>query len=90
MIFVLQRRVVPSRHKLDGLGRANASTRLAESAIVFSSRVVFLNSIERTDLDTLVAIDAGVFHLALTNADKIENRKQSAAWANITAPESSP
>src|SRR6185436_13586034 len=47
-----------------------------------------LNGVERTDLDTLVARDAGGLDFAFGHAEEIAEGKKRAARADVLAPES--
>src|SRR6185503_2652313 len=80
--------LVPAVHKFDRVGRTHAAAGLAQGAFRGARGVVRLDGVERTNLDTLVARDAGGLDFAFGHAEEIAEGKNRAAGADVLTPES--
>ncbi len=78
---------IPTLDEFNRLSRADSAARLAQRAVRRSRQEVRLDGIERANLDTLVAVDAGVFDLPLGHSKQIAEREDRTTRTNVAAPE---
>ena len=81
-------RFVGALDKLNGMCWTNASAALAQSAISNTGGEIGLDRIERTNLNTLIAVNAGRFDLSFGNPEDIADRENGTAGTYILAPKS--
>lgn len=80
---------IPAADELDGVRRADSTACLTVSAVIGSSREVFLNRIERAHFNALIAVDAGALDFTFADSEDVQDRQHRTARADITTPESS-
>ena len=71
IVLDLQAGHFPAIDKLDRVSRADSAARLAESAVCGARRKVRFDRVERTNLNALVAVDAGRFDLPLRRSKQV-------------------